>query len=82
MINLAYQMGYEDAVRNVSDEYSAVLKEQLDNASKCRYHEMARKVLWTKAGHRNSWDTDIYLYHPEYSQDVHETWGCDETSIE
>lgn len=78
LINLAYQMGVEDGVKDTSDAYSAVLKEQLENAKKCRYYKMARKVLRTKAGHRNQWDTDTYLYMTDYAQDVHATFGCDE----
>ena len=81
MISLAYHIGYEKAVKDVSDEYSAVLREQLENASKCRYAKMAMKILWTKAGHRNPWDRDEYLYHPDYAQDVSATFGCDETSV-
>lgn len=73
LIYLAYMMGREEAVKEVSDEYSAILSAQHKRAAGCRYHNMAEQIIGFKG---------TYIYHPEYSQDyTHELAPAIEVKI-
>lgn len=61
LIYLAYMLGREEATKEVSDKYSAILKSQHKRAEQCRYHQMAEDII----GFRGD-----YIYFPDYSQDV------------
>lgn len=71
IIAIAYYIGREEATKEISDKYTALLREQRSRAKACRYHKMAFEIIG---------DTD-YIYSSDYAQDVHETFGSDETNI-
>ena len=71
LIAIAYYMGRESATREVSDVYSALLRQQLDRADKCRYRHMAHAV-----------QGDVkYIYHGDYSGDITSMFGADQTDL-
>lgn len=61
LIYLAYMLGREEATKEVSDKYSAILKSQHKRAEQCRYHQMAEGIIGFRGDH---------LDFPDYSQDV------------
>lgn len=71
LIALAYQIGREEATREVSDDYNKLITEQNVKADRCRYRHMAHEIVGDKK----------YIYHSEYAGDVTETFGSDETRI-
>ena len=71
LIALAYFIGREEATKEVSDKYTALLSEQRERANNCRYKHLAHFVIG---------DTR-YIYFPDYAQDMTATFGSDETNI-
>lgn len=71
LIALAYQIGREEAAREVSDDYNKLITEQNVKADRCRYRHMAHEIVGDKK----------YIYHSEYAGDVTKTFGSDETRI-
>jgi len=71
VIALAYFIGREEATKEVSDKYTALLAEQRERANNCRYKHLAHSVIG---------DTD-YIYSPDYAQDMTATFGSDETNV-
>lgn len=70
LIAIAYYMGRESAAREVSDSYTAVLREQLKRANECRYRNMAMAI-----------QGDVhYVYSGDYAGDMTSTFGPDETA--
>lgn len=72
LIYMAYWIGREQATRDTSDVYSAHLAEQTKRAKACRYHKMATEILQNGKG---------YICLPDYSRDLTETFGNDETIL-
>lgn len=71
LIALAYYIGKEEAARDISDKYNALLREQRERANACRYKHMAHYVIG---------DTK-FIYSPDYAGDMTEAFGSDETNI-
>lgn len=71
LIYMAYYIGREEAVKEVSDMYVRHITEQHERASKCCYRHMAESIV----GHER------YLYHPDYRQDMTATFGSDPADI-
>lgn len=67
MIYAAYYMGREEATREVSDEYAALIQEQRKRANECRYSRMANAII----GDKN------YIYCADYAQEIGNTFGGD-----
>ena len=71
LVGMAYYIGKEQGVKEISDKYTALLAEQRKRADKCRYNKMAHKVIG-----------DVkYIYHPDYSGDMIEMFGNDEIKL-
>lgn len=64
---LAYQIGREDGVRDMSDKYRALIRQMRERADACRYHKMAHDVIGDKD----------YIYHPDYAGDMKSMFGGD-----
>ena len=61
-IRYAYWIGREEATQHVSDTYSALLKEQIERAQACRYHNLAMDVQ----------GRHTHLYFEDYSGTITE----------
>ena len=71
LVAMAYYIGKEQGVKEISDKYTALLAEQRKRADKCRYNKMAHRVIG-----------DVkYIYHSDYSGDMTEMFGNDETKL-
>ena len=71
LVGMAYYIGKEQGVKEISDKYTALLAEQRKRADGCRYNKMAHKVIG-----------DVkHIYHPDYSGDMTEIFGNDETKL-
>lgn len=64
---LAYQIGREDGVRDMSDKYRALIRQMRERADACRYKHMAHDVIGDKD----------YIYHPDYAGDMKSMFGRD-----
>lgn len=71
LIALAYYIGREEATREVSDKYNAVLAEQRERADNCRYHKLAHQIIGSVR----------YIHTGDYSQDMKNMFGSDETEL-
>jgi ABC-type enterochelin transport system substrate-binding protein len=71
LINFAYFMGRETAVKELADKYTALIDEQRARAVQCRYSNMAMKVIGDKR----------FIYASDYRQDMTGLFGSDETAI-
>lgn len=71
LIALAYYIGREEATREVSDKYNAVLAEQRERADNCRYHKLAHQIIGSAR----------YIHTGDYSQDMKTMFGSDETEL-
>ena len=71
VIALAYFIGREEATKEVSDKYTALLTEQRKRANNCRYKHMVHSIIG---------DTE-FIYSPDYAQDMTATFGSDETNV-
>ena len=71
LIYMAYYIGREEAVKEVSDMYVRHISEQRERAGKCRYRHMAESIV----------GPERYLYHPDYRQDMTATFGSDPADI-
>lgn len=71
LIALAYYIGREEATREVSDKYNAVLLEQRERADACRYHKFAHQIIGSVR----------YIHTGDYSQDMKTMFGSDETAL-
>lgn len=71
LIALAYYIGREDATREISDQYNAVLAEQRERADNSRYHKLAHEIIG-----------DIrYIYSGDYAKAMKATFGSDKTKL-
>ena len=71
LIAFAYYMGREEATRQISDRYNALIQDMRGRANACRYSHMANKII----GDRD------YLYSGDYGQPFTSTFGKDETNL-
>lgn len=71
LIAAAYQIGREEAAREICDRASEIFTQQQERAADCRYHEMAARV---QGGISR-------IYSPDYSQDIKNTFGSDQTEL-
>ena len=71
MILMAFWIGREEAVKEVSDMYSEHIKKQHERADSCRYHQLTNYVV----------GPEKYLYHPDYRGDMTECFGSDPSDI-
>lgn len=71
LVALAYYMGREEATRQISDKYSAILEAQHQRAEACRYHKMAAAIVGDKH----------YIYSGDYSGDMTAAFGNDVTEL-
>ena len=71
LIYMAYYIGREEAVKEVSDMYIRHIAKQHERAGKCRYRHMAESIV----------GPERYLYHPDYRQDMTATFGSDPADI-
>ena len=67
MILLAYEIGREEATKEVSNAYANLLHKIRERADQCRYHHMVRRIIG---------DTK-YLYHSDYAGRVAKEFGGD-----
>lgn len=68
LIRIAYYLGRTEAVREVCDEHSTILKAAHDKANKLRYRHMARSIL----------PESNIIYHSDYAGDYPFEFGSDE----
>lgn len=71
MIYMAYYMGREDATREISDRYNALLREQRQRAQECRYHNLAAAIVG---------DAE-YIYSSDYAAGMTSTFGGDPADV-
>lgn len=71
IIYLAYQFGLEKGATGAAGKYKAVLRDQIDRASKCRYHKMAMQIQGNVKA----------VYDPNYGDLYLSTFGDDKTQI-
>ena len=71
MIYLAYYIGREQAVKEVSDMYTEHIKKQHVRADACRYKNMANMVV----------GKETYLYHGDYGMPMTTMFGNDMADI-
>lgn len=71
LLTVAYMMGREEAAREVSDRYNALLAAQNARADACRYHNLAHEII----------GKERYVYSPDYAGDYTATFGSDETNL-
>ncbi len=71
LLALAYYMGREEATRETSDKYSAVLAEQRKRAEACRYYKMAAAIIGDVKA----------VYSPDYAGEMSLTFGDDATEL-
>ena len=71
MIYMAYYMGREDATREISDRYNALLREQRQRAQECRYHNLAAAIVG---------DVE-YIYSSDYAKEMTSIFGGDPADV-
>lgn len=71
LISYAYYMGREEATKDISDKYNAMIQQMRKRAKACRYNRMADKIIGTRD----------YIYSIDYSQDMILAFGDDETKL-
>lgn len=71
LLALAYYMGREEATKEVSDQYNAVLAEQRKRAEACRYYNMATKIIGNVKA----------VYSSDYAGEMTLTFGDDPTEL-
>ena len=71
LLTVAYMMGREEATREVSDRYNALIREQNERADLCRYHHLAHEIVGSVR----------YIYSPDYAMDYTATFGSDDTNL-
>ena len=71
LVAMAYYIGRESAVREVSDKYTALIAEQRKRAAECRYPHMANKIIGDKDR----------IYHSDYAGEMTAIFGNDETKM-
>lgn len=71
LIALAYYIGREDATREISDKYNAVLAEQRKRAGSSRFHNLANEIIGNTR----------YIHSSDYSQDMKTMFGSDKTKL-
>ena len=71
MIYMAYYMGREDATREISDRYTALIREQQKRAQECRYHNLAAAIVG---------DVE-YIYSSDYGMEMTSTFGGDPADV-
>lgn len=71
LLALAYYMGREEATRETSDKYNAVLEAQRKRAEACRYYKMAAAIIGDVKA----------VYSPDYAGEMSLTFGDDVTEL-
>ena len=71
LVWIAYYMGMEKGVINLSDRYRELLHQQLERAKNCRYYKMAIDVQGNVG----------YLYDSNYSANITNEFACDLTAL-
>lgn len=71
LIAFAYYMGREEATREVSDKYTALIERQRERAAACRYKHMAATVV----------GPERYIYSSDYAQEMTGLFGSDTTQL-
>lgn len=71
LLAIAYYMGREEATKEISDKYNALLAEQRRRAEQCRYYKMAREVIGESQ----------MIYSPDYAGEIGSTFGDDLTAL-
>lgn len=71
LVALAYYIGREDAAREISDKYNAVLAEQRKRADDSRYHNLANEIIGSTR----------YIHSSDYAQDMKTMFGGDKTKL-
>lgn len=71
LLALAYYMGREEATRETSDKYNAVLEAQRKRAEACRYYKMAAAIIGNFKA----------VYSPDYAGEMSLTFGDDVTEL-
>lgn len=71
LVALAYYIGREDATREISDKYNAVLAEQRKRADSSRFHNLANEIIGNTR----------YIHSSDYSQDMKTMFGSDKTKL-
>lgn len=72
LITVAYYYGAETATKRICDEHNRLAQEAIGRAEKVRYWKQAMDVLG---------DFAKPIYDPNYSQDMINTFGNDETKL-
>ena len=71
LLALAYYIGREEATRETSDKYNAVLEAQRKRAEACRYYKMAAAIIGDVKA----------VYSPDYAGEMSLTFGDDVTEL-
>lgn len=71
LVYVAYYMGKERGVRMCATGYNDLIAGQRERAKKSRYRHFANRIIGKKD----------YIYMPDYSMDVTDTFGNDETNL-
>lgn len=71
LISFAYYMGREEATRQISDQYNALIQQMRARANACRYPHMANRII----GDRD------FIYSNDYGQAFMSTFGRDKTDL-
>lgn len=79
LITIAYYMGREVKAKERADEFSALLARMRERADACRYNHMANSVIDDPS--LESLGSREYIYDPDYSGDITNEFGDDETSL-
>ena len=71
LLAIAYYMGREEATKEISDKYNALLAEQRRRAEQRRYYKMAREIIGESQ----------MIYSPDYAGEMGSTFGDDLTAL-
>lgn len=70
LIALAYEIGRESGVKEISDDYTALIASMRERANACRYPHMANAIIGK-----------AHIYHYAYAGDITDTFGSDKTNL-
>lgn len=79
LITIAYYMGREAKAKERADEFSALIARMRERADACRYRLMAHSIIDDPS--LESSLSREYIYDPDYSCDVTNAFGDDDTSL-
>lgn len=71
LVIMAYYIGRESGVREMSDKYRALIAKQRQMAKECRYTHVVNKIIGDKD----------YIYHSDYAGEMTATFGSDKTKL-